>query len=211
LSGARYFGWSALAIATLAAAVAPDFVTLPEPNGAIALNHATYLPEGGSGGVVSLPHSIYPRIAPTAETVRYQIDFNLPAAIDDDLFVFIPSVNRRISMAFNGKTFFGFESSVLWTGPLIGTSIMARLPNTDIAGHNRLTVVVEKGAFAVPTYLSRIYLGTEAELAPNFKLLTFLNNELKTMALGAQALLGFGLIFAYFFRPNDPLFPGLPP
>ena len=35
---------------------------------------------------------------------------------------------------------------------------------------------------------------------------SFLYSQLKTMALAAQVLLGFGLLVAYFFRPSDPLF-----
>ena len=89
---------------------------------------------------------------------------------------------------------------------MVSTSVMAQLPRLASAGRNRLTVVVETGPYAVPTYLSKIYLGTEAALAPPFKLRNFLDSQLKTMALAAHALLGLGLIFAYFFRPKDPLF-----
>jgi len=188
-------------------AIIPDLVTLPEPDGAIVLDHATYLPDNGNGSEVSLPHAVYPRISQPPNSVRYLIGFDLPAVPDKDLFLLIPSVNRRISLEFNGETLFGFESNSLWIGPLVSTPVMVRLPRSAIvAGRNQLTVVVESGQFAIPSYLSGIYLGTEAALASAFKLRNFLDSQLKTMALAAQVLLGLGLIFAYFFRPKDTLF-----
>jgi signal transduction histidine kinase len=199
-------GWAAFAAAILAIAAAPNLVTLPEPHGAIVLDRATYVPEIGGGSEVSLPHAVYPQLSEHPNLVQYQIGFDVPDAADKNLFLFIPSVNRRISLDLNGETFFGFESSPLWTGPFVSTSVMVQLPRLAPASRNRLTVTVETGPYAVPTYLSRIYLGAEAALAPPFKLRNFLASQLKTMALAAHALLGLGLIFAYFFRPKDPLF-----
>lgn len=203
----RHIGWAALALATLAVAAAPDIVTLPEPDGAIVLNRATYLPEGGVGNEVSLPHAVYPLADHASIAMRYLVGFDMPATADRSLYLFIPSINRRIALELNGERFFGFQSNTIWTGPLVSASVMVRLPrHAIIGGRNQLTVVVESGPFAVPTYLSRIYLGTEAALAPSYKLRDFLVSQLKTMALAAHALLGGGLIFAYFFRPKDPLF-----
>ena len=202
------FGWAALAIATLAIAIAPDLMTLPEPEGAVVLDRAVLLPNNGSGGgEVSLPHAVFPRLIKTPEILRYQIGFDSPATTDKNVFLYIPLVNRRTSLALNGESFYGFESSPLWTGPLASTSLMMRLPSSEmIAGRNLLTVAVEVGPFAVPAYLSHLYLGSETILAPPFKLRNFLASQLKTMVFAAHALVGFGLIFAYFFRPNDPLF-----
>ena len=210
MSWPHKLGWAALAIATLAIAVAPDLVTLPEPEGAVVLNRATLLQDGSGengGGEVSLPHAVFPRLIKTPEILRFQIGFDAQAVTDKNAFLYIPLVNRRISLALNGESFYGFESSALWTGPLASTSLMVRLPRSEmIAGRNLLTVAVEIGPFAVPAYLSHLYLGSETALAPPFKLRNFLASQLKTMVFAAHALVGFGLIFAYFFRPNDPLF-----
>jgi signal transduction histidine kinase len=202
----RNFGWGALAIATLAIAVIPDMVTLPEPDAAIVLDHATYLPGNDNGSEVSLPHVVYPQINQTADSVRYKIGLDLAAVPDQGLFLFIPSINRRISLVLNGESLFGFDSGSLWAGPLVSSSVMVRLPRSVTAGRNELAVAIETGPFAVPAYLSRIYLGTETALAPAYKLRVFLNDQLKTMVFAAHALLALGLIFAYFFRPKDPLF-----
>lgn len=207
MSWGRNIGWAVLAIGTLAVAAIPDLVSAPEPEGVIVLDRATFVLDKDRGTEVSLPHAIYSSISKTPNVVHYQIGFDISAVPDHNLFLYVSSVNRRISLTFNGEKIVGFESSALWSGPLVTTPVMVGLPRqTMIAGRNQLTVEIEKGVFAVPTYLSRLYLGEEAALALPFKLQLFLQNQLKTMALAAHVLLGFGLIFAYFFRPNDPLF-----
>jgi two-component system sensor histidine kinase UhpB len=203
----RNFGWALLAITTFAIAAAPDVLTLPKPEAAIVLDRALYQPDGGIATEVALPHAVFPQISRTPNIVRYVIGFDLPSVPDKSTFVFVPSINRRIALEFNGEPFLGFESSALWTGPLVSVPVMARLPRRGVlVGHNELTVVVESGSFAIPTYLSPIYLGTEAALAPNFKLRNFLDSQLKSMVFAAHLLLGLGLVFAYFFRSKDPLF-----
>ncbi len=203
----RNFGWAALAIVTLAAAVVPDAVTLPEPDGAIVLDGAIYLPDHGDASQVSLPYAVYPPHGEDARLGRFVIGFDLTALPHEPFFIFIPSLNRRASLIANGETLFGFEASSIWTGPLVSTPLMVLLPHMALkAGRNELMLVVEAGPFAVPTYLSKIYLGGESALAPAFKLRSFLDVQLKIMAIAAHILLGLGLIFAYFFRPKDPLF-----
>jgi two-component system, NarL family, sensor histidine kinase UhpB len=203
----RNLGWAFLALATLAIAIIPEVVTLPKPDGALVLDHATYLPDTGSGSEVALPYAIFPRTSPDLHPARFLIDADLMAKPNENLFLLIAAVNRRISLALNGETFFGFESSPLWTGPLLSAPVMVRLPHDKlVAGRNQITVTVESGLFAIPAYLSQIYVGTEAALAGPFKVRMFLDSQLKTMAVAAHAILGIGLIFAYFFRPKDPLF-----
>ncbi|MFZ0845394.1 MAG: ATP-binding protein [Pseudolabrys sp.] len=203
----RYLGWATLTAAFLAIAAIPDLVTLPEPEGGIVLDHANYESGKGEGREVRLPAAIFPGSGNTANVVRYTADFDLAALPDKGLFVFIPLVNRRIAMEFNGESFYEFESNAFWTGVLVSTPVMVRLPRDRmIAGHNRLTVLIDRGPYVVPAYLSKIYLGSEAALTPPFKLRNFLEIQLKTMALAGQFVLALGFIFAYFFRPQDPVF-----
>ena len=203
----RNIGWGALAVATLAIAAAADLVTLPVPQGAMVLDHATFLPGNDEGREVSLPHAVFPRLGQLPATIRYLTHFELPAVPDDGLFLLIPTLNRRISLVLNGETLFDSGSRTLWSGPLASTAELVQLPRAIlVAGSNQLTVIVEAGRFIVPTYLSQIYLGNETSLAPNFTLRVFFGNQLATMAVGAHALLGVGLILAYFLRPKDPLF-----
>ena len=193
---------------TLAIAVIPDVVTLPEPDGVVVVDRASYRPDVGDGGEVALPHAIYTDISQNPDVVRYLIDFDVPAAISGKgLFIFIPSINRRISLTIDGKALLDSSPTLSGSAPLASTSIMTQLLHLErTAGRHQLTLTIETGQFIPPIYLSRIYLGPEAALAPHYKLRTFLGEQLKIMASAAHVLLGLGLIFAYFFRPNDPLF-----
>ena len=74
----RNIGWAALAVVTLAIAIVPDLVTLPEPEGAIVLDRATFLFDGNDSEV-SLPHAIYPRLGAQHNSAQYLIDFDLDA------------------------------------------------------------------------------------------------------------------------------------
>lgn len=206
MTWAQRSGWMALGIITLTIAIIPFVMTLPEPEATVVLDHATLVTDNGDSPV-SLPHVVYPRLEVHSGLVSYRVAFDLAAVPEENLFVFIPSINRRVALALNGEQFFGFESSTIWNGATISGSVMARLPRRGIvAGRNQLTVTVETGRFSVPAFLSRIYLGAEAALAPNYKLRDFLFSQLKVMNLASHMLLAFGLIIAYFFRPKDRLF-----
>lgn len=203
----RSFGWAVLAVVILAAGVVPDLVTLPKPEGALTAARATYIPTDGPAREVALPHANRSHIGLGPSTnPRYLIEFELPSVPDGSLYVYIPMVNRRLALAFNGESILTFESGSLLTGPAVAGPVMARVPNRGIVpGRQQLSVVVEQGGFAIPAYLSQIYLGTEAALARSYNLSNFLEVQLKAMALAGHVVLGLGLIFAYFLRPRDPL------
>jgi len=204
----RRLAWGALAVVTLATAIAPDVLDLPSPQGAIVLDHAIALPSNGVARDVTMPDAIYARIGDAPESVRYQFKFDLPAASENDLYVFVPSFNRHIKLSVNGSTFFDSEPQTIWTGSMISTSSLSGIPGALlVAGQNDLTMDVQDvGLFAVPVYLSELYVGTAAALSWPFKLRYFFQDQLKIMALAAHLLIGVGLIVAYFFRPNDTLF-----
>ena len=194
-------------IVTVAIAVLPDWVSLPVPNDAIVLDRVTSLSATGSAGEVALPLAIFPRLDETSQSARYQANFDLATKPDKDLFLYIPAVNRRITLDLNGVALFDGGSHGLWIGPMAATAGLVQLPRQAVqAGRNRLTIVAETGRFVFPTYLSKMYIGTEASIASSYTWRMFFGDQLKTMALAAHILLGIGLIYAYFYRPNDPLF-----
>lgn len=200
-------GWAILALVTLAIALAPDLVTLPRPSGALVINRATFISDSGNSREVALPHAVRAQLDNQPHLVRYVTRFDLRAVPDQSLFLYIPMINRRVSLTFGGETFQSFESSAYWTGPWVSGPVFVRMPRLSmVAGENVLTLTVETGPYAIPTYVSEVYLGSEALLAPHYKLRLFIDSQLKVMAFAAHALLGIGLIFAYFFRPSDPLF-----
>ena len=59
MSWPQKFGWAALALATLAAAAAPDILSIPAPVGALKIDRATYEPEGQPASDVTMPHAVY--------------------------------------------------------------------------------------------------------------------------------------------------------
>jgi hypothetical protein len=65
--------------------------------------------------------------------------------------------------------------------------------------------VIEAGPFALPVYLSQLYLGSEDALVPAFKWRHFLDVDVRTMSLAVQVLLGAGILLAWLMRPRGAL------
>lgn len=203
----RRLGWIALAAATLVASLAIYLFQLPEPDHAIVLSRATYVAPNGQAQPIALPHSAARRPPGQTADGRYLTGFELIALPAEPLFLLIPAVNRQISLTFNGQPLFDNSAQTFWSGALIRRSVLVHLPQGLFkTGHNELAVELEESNIEIPSYLSKLYVGSEAALLPTFKLRDFLEQRLKTMALAAQVLLGIGILLAYFYRPTDPLF-----
>jgi signal transduction histidine kinase len=200
-------GWAVLAAVTLVTAVGIFLVQPTDPDHALVIDRAVYQPGNGSRSEIALPHVILPSLSRGFDVAHYDVHFDLGEVPAEALFLYVPVLNRRISVALNGEPIFNSDARTLWAGPVIGSSVLLHLPRPMlVAGRNDVAVDFEVGQFALPTYLSRMYVGAEAALAPNFKLRVFLEDRLKTMALAAHVLLGLGIICAYFYRPKDSLF-----
>jgi signal transduction histidine kinase len=196
-------GWLCLALATLAIIVGVELFHLPEPRDAIVIDRAEYQVGNGPDQAVVLPH----RHPSRAGTARYRVHFDLAGPPVQRLFLYIPSVNRRLTLAFNGHSLSDNSELALWSGPLVRRPALLDVPPEFLkSGRNDLTIRVASGRFEAPSYLSRMFIGTEAALAPNYRLRTLLEERLKTMALAAHLLLSIGIVLAYLFRPKDPLF-----
>ena len=201
--------WLLLAAATLAGVAAAYLVELPEPDEATAtIARADYAVDANTNPVaVNLPHVPAFGSGDTARISRYVAHFNLTAAPTVPLFLYAPAVNRRLSINLNGESLFDGGNRAFLSGPLVSAPILVNAPPSLFhAGRNELVVTLDIGPMALPPYLSKIYLGTEAEIAPNYKLRAFFQERLLVVAFGAQVLLGIGIVFAYFLRRNDPLF-----
>lgn len=196
-------GWIVMALATIAIAAAPEVLSVTTPTSATVVDQALFLSGDGPGEQVSLPHVIFPG-AGKPQVVRYLLDIDLPAA-DGERYLLFPLLNRHIALSIAGEPFYDSVGDTLWAGPMVSTTRLVRLPRSEPgAGDKRLTLTVFVDRFIVPFYLSPIYFGTEAELAPSFKARTSVE-QLKIMNLGAQLLLAAGMIVAFFFRPRDAL------
>jgi two-component system sensor histidine kinase UhpB len=206
LAWRRRLIWAAVALATLALAIGPDLFSFTPPPDTLVLDHAIFEPEQGASRPVSLPHAVFVRTDGNMKAVRYRFELDLQDN-SRDLFVLVPSVNRSITLAINGQTIFDSTAFAVRSGPLLTAAYFARMPKVLLhAGHNQLTMTVATGLNTVPTYISAVYVGSEASLAASFRLLDFLVNTLKTTTMVANVLLALGFIFLSFFRPKDQLF-----
>jgi two-component system sensor histidine kinase UhpB len=199
--------WGALAVATVVAAAAGYLVKLPEPRNAIDIDRATYLADTGPTRQITLPHvSAFPADEQVG-TARYTVHFDLPKKPDAPLYLYVPATNRPASLALNGEPILDSGHRAFLTSPIVSTSILVHLPQAQLAiGRNQLTLAFETGRAALPLHLSKIYIGTDADLVPTARLRGFFQERLIGMAIGAQVLLGISIVFAYFCRPADPLF-----
>lgn len=194
-----------MAIATFAAAAGVFIVELPGPSGAIVIDRVADISDAKAARSISLPHT-----GPHGQQVGgalYRGTFRLAAMPAEPPFLYIPAVNRQLSLSINGQPLFYIDIPSLWSGPFVRQSALVPLPTSALRiGLNEVTVALAPSQLEVPSYLSKIYIGSDAVVTPNFNLRVFFEDRLKTMALAAQVLLGIGIIFGYFFRPKDPLF-----
>ena len=106
MSWLKPLGWAILALATLAIGVGIFFLHLPQPSGAIVIDHASYSTNAAAPAPVTLPHTVQPGGATPADTAHFSAEFELPAVPDHELFLLIPSVNRSATVSLNGETLF---------------------------------------------------------------------------------------------------------
>jgi two-component system sensor histidine kinase UhpB len=205
VSGVRGIGWIVLVLVTLATAIAPNLITLPRPTGAHVVDRAMLLVDGQPDADVSLPHVVLPGTA-NPLFVRYRVDLASAALPNAGAALYVPLVNRRLAVEVDGETVYDSAEHAVWMGPVLGAPVLVRLPPRPSAGRPyRLTLVVEAGPFALPTFLSRLYFGSEAALVPAFKWRHFLDVDVRAMSLAVQVLLGAGILLAWLMRPRGTL------
>jgi signal transduction histidine kinase len=198
-------GWTALAIATFVIATACFWVDLPEPRGALAIDRATYTQGEDAPQQVLLPHTVR-RFGTPPAAARYQAGFNLAAVPDTTLYLYVPVVSEEMSITLNGQPLFDSGAQTV-ASPLANTATLILLPQPMLAaGRNEISLSFYAGPMILARHMSRLYVGSEAALLPNFRLRIFVQERLRTIALGAQFVIGIGVLFAYFYRPRDPLF-----
>lgn len=202
-----HLAWSVVALLTVAAVLLPLTTQLPDPTThALRIDHARYL--SGTGGVetVTLPDTVFPAMEKPARIIRYEAEFQAPDN-NEPLFIYIPTVNRRVSLMVNDRLLATFASSPQWIGPMISGPLRLLVPRQALHGPtDRLTVMLEVGEMPMPTYLSPIYIGSDAEIGTAFFIRDFVTVDMKIMAVAAQMILGIGLMFAYFFNLRTPLY-----
>jgi signal transduction histidine kinase len=196
------------AATTLILAVAGSFLTFPEPTGVMIIDQATLRTSDGHSRTVSLPPRPADRRAASAlQPITYVADLALTQEPDEPLFLLVPATSQGFALSLNGEPIFKTNIHAIWSEPMIRGSSLVQLPQRSVRiGNNELSFTLNPGTAVLPNYLGKLYVGSEAALSANFKLRIFFEEDLKTMSLVAQALLGIGILIAYLYRPKDPLF-----
>jgi signal transduction histidine kinase len=199
--------WGVLAAATVVVAAAVYFLQLPEPSEGIVIDRAIYAAHDGDTQSITLPHKSEADKVERPGVVHYRVHFDLTARPEQSLFLYVPAINRRMTIALNGETFFDTGMRTLLSGPMVSAAIFVNLPHTLLVrGRNEATLTFETEPIVLSRHISKIFVGTETQLLPNVRLRGFIQERLITMALGAQVLLGLSILFLFFLRPKDPLF-----
>lgn len=204
----RRLGWATVALATLAAVVASQFLTFPEPQDTIVADRALFRSGDAPFREVALPPPISDRgIGTRSARANYVVYFSLAAISAQPLYLLVPATGQDFSLTLNDEPIFKSDVRAIWSDPMVRGTSLIRLPRIVLrAGRNELRFDFEPSRTIIPNYLSKIYIGSEERLAPNFRWRTFFEDQLKTMALAAQGLLGLGILIAFLYRPRDPLF-----
>ena len=125
---------------------------------------------------------------------------------DTPLYLYVPVVSEEMSITLNGQPLFDSGAQTV-ASPLANTATLILLPQPMLAaGRNEVSVSFYAGPLILARYMPRLHVGSEDALLPNFRLRVFVQERLRTIALGAQFVIGIGVLFAYFYRPHDPLF-----
>jgi len=200
-----WLGWTALAIATVTIATAAFWLDLPAPEDALAIDRATYTQGDAPPEAVTLPHTLR-RFGTPPAAARYEATFDLATVPQAPLFLYVPVVGEEMSISLNGHPLFDSGTQTL-ASPLAATATLVQLPHSMLAtGRNEITLSFYAGPMILARHVPRLYVGSEAAVAPNFKLRVFIEERLQTIALGAQLVIGIGILFAYFYRPRAPDF-----
>lgn len=203
----RALGWAVLAVLVAAAMIAPLQIRLPEPEGARVVDTARYALGGSPAQTVSLPHS-WPTVferGPLSAT--YELTFALDAVPAEPLFLLVPAARQSLGIALNGTPLFSDTAETFWNDPAAGGTALVRLaPRLLVQGENVLTLTLKREAGVVPGFLSRLFLGSEAEIVPNYRLRTLFADQFKAMVLAAHLLIIVGVVAGYVWRRQDVVF-----
>lgn len=202
---AARLGWIALALATLAVMLSSFWVELPVPRQALAIDQATYTQGDDPAQQVMLPHTVR-RLGTPPTAARYEASFDLAAAPDTQLYLYLPLISEEMSITLNGNPLFDSGAQTV-ASPLAATVALILLPQPMLAtGRNEIVLSFYAGPMILARRLPRLYVGSEAALQRNYNLRILIQERLRTAALGAQLVIGIGILFAFFYRPRDPQF-----
>ena len=200
-------GWFVLAALVAVLVTLPLWASLPAPAGALAIVEAEFTSPLGDTETVSLPHRWGRHAGPAADEAGiYRFGFTLEHAPAERLYLFVPILSKRLQIEVNGRDIFDSESRSLPWGASSGVPALVPLPLDGVsAGHNTVELRLNGGE-VLRGHLSKIYLGSDAQLSPNYRVRVFLLEHLPLMMFASQLLLVLGIGILWLYRPREPLF-----
>ena len=140
------------------------------------------------GTTLSLPQR-WEGPAGRIERRDFHLTFTPPPEQGEQLYLYSPYYEQRLQIWLNGTPVTGLAQVLHWKGPLSSAAALAPLPAELLhEGINRIGLSVETGPNILGS-LSRLYIGTATELAPHFRLRSFVEHDLKIVVFGVQAFL----------------------
>lgn len=187
---------------------APLWPRLATFEGGQRLVHALVAPAGEGAAMpwqpVQLPHTWPPHLGDAER--RYRLQFELPEAPREALYLFLPLLSQSAVVALNGAELADTGNRSLPTGITSGVTALVRLPaDRLLPGTNMLDLRVA-AAGVVRGHLAAPHLGSAEALTPHYRLQLFLLEHLRLMVLAGQLLLVVALLVVWLYRPTEPLF-----
>lgn len=142
---------------------------------------------------------------PTGQVTNRSFSFDFAYAPDEtqSLHLYIPSYEQRLELRLNGTLLTGPINVMRWKGPLSAAAALTILPPELLRkGRNRIELLVFTGPLKFGS-LSRLYLGQEADLAPHFRLRSFVEHDLRVIVFGVQAFLALACVVLVAARGNQ--------
>ncbi len=121
-------GWIALVLAALALAACDRSGRVCRgPTASLAIERATLLIDGQPDAEVSLPHIVFAR-AGQPSTIRYRVEVDPAALPAADAALYVPLINRPVTVEVDGETIYDSADDVVWAGLALSTPFLVRLP-----------------------------------------------------------------------------------
>ena len=206
-TGAQIIGRRAGLVGLFLLAILPLIVHLPKPD-ALAIDQASFALDDSRPERVSLPHS-WPRdISAGRHEGEYRLTFTLRDEEERDRtqFLLIPMTRLSPRLRLNGQDLFVMRTH-FWAAPLVEMPLLARLPINDLKlGTNILTLrMARAGGFRIG-YLAPAYLGTAAQILPDYRLRSFLVDLQRVGVLAVYGLLTIAFGGIWLARRRDTVY-----
>jgi signal transduction histidine kinase len=137
---------------------------------------------------------------------HFSFEFNYDPNQDYFTHLYIPFFEQRLDIRINSISVTASTDIVPWRGPLsAASSIVPIAPDILRSGINRIDLVISVGPIRFGS-ISRVYLGSESELTPFFRLRSFVEHDLKAVLFGVQSFLALACVILVLARRNEQRF-----